>query len=141
MLDERFCSLDNNTGWCYINNAALAAVRLSEYDPLSKQYTDKRKVAILDIDCMVFQWQFLVKIPLTKKIDHHGNGTQDIFYNSNRILYVSIHADPDDASVLMLQQFASNYLKYREVNRILWALKKNEELAMDQIITEISHYQ
>ena len=34
------------------------------------------RVAILDIDY------------------HHGNGTQDIFYDSDRALFVSIHADP-----------------------------------------------
>jgi acetoin utilization deacetylase AcuC-like enzyme len=26
---------------------------------------------------------------------HHGNGTQDIFYQEPRVLYVSLHADPD----------------------------------------------
>jgi acetoin utilization deacetylase AcuC-like enzyme len=35
-----------------------------------------RRVAILDIDY------------------HHGNGTQDIFYGSGEVLFVSIHADP-----------------------------------------------
>ncbi len=52
-------------GYCYINNAAIAAVRLKKAG----------KVAILDIDY------------------HHGNGTQDIFYYSD-VLYVSLHADP-----------------------------------------------
>jgi acetoin utilization deacetylase AcuC-like enzyme len=33
-------------------------------------------VAILDIDA------------------HHGNGTQEIFYNTNKVLYVSLHEDP-----------------------------------------------
>ena len=33
-------------------------------------------MAILDIDC------------------HHGNGTQDIFYDTADVLFVSIHADP-----------------------------------------------
>lgn len=53
-------------GYCYFNNAAIA----SEY--LSK----KGKVAILDIDF------------------HHGNGTQQIFYDRRDVLYVSLHADP-----------------------------------------------
>ena len=26
---------------------------------------------------------------------HHGNGTQDVFYDDPSVLYVSIHADPD----------------------------------------------
>jgi acetoin utilization deacetylase AcuC-like enzyme len=53
-------------GFCYLNNAAVAAHHLSK----------SGKVAILDIDF------------------HHGNGTQDIFYSRSDVLYVSIHADP-----------------------------------------------
>jgi acetoin utilization deacetylase AcuC-like enzyme len=56
-------------GYCYLNNAAIAATRLSK----------EAKVAILDIDY------------------HHGNGTQDIFYDSNHVLFVSIHANPNRA--------------------------------------------
>lgn len=53
-------------GYCYFNNAAIAANFLSKYG----------RVAILDIDF------------------HHGNGTQNIFYERNDVLYVSLHADP-----------------------------------------------
>lgn len=53
-------------GYCYFNNAAIAANHLSK----------NGRVAILDIDF------------------HHGNGTQSIFYNRSDVLYVSIHADP-----------------------------------------------
>jgi acetoin utilization deacetylase AcuC-like enzyme len=53
-------------GYCYFNNAAIAAHYLSEHG----------SVALLDIDF------------------HHGNGTQSIFYNRSDVLYVSIHADP-----------------------------------------------
>jgi acetoin utilization deacetylase AcuC-like enzyme/GNAT superfamily N-acetyltransferase len=53
-------------GFCYFNSAAIAAHYLSDYG----------KVAILDIDF------------------HHGNGTQDIFYERNDVLTVSIHGDP-----------------------------------------------
>ncbi len=56
----------NMGGYCYINNAAVAAEYLSA----------KGKVAILDIDY------------------HHGNGTQQMFYDRDDILYVSLHADP-----------------------------------------------
>jgi acetoin utilization deacetylase AcuC-like enzyme len=54
-------------GYCYLNNAAIAAeqARRSGY-----------RVAVLDIDY------------------HHGNGTQDIFYDDGEMLFVSIHADP-----------------------------------------------
>jgi len=58
---------DTCGGYCYLNNAAVAATHLSQ----------SGTVAILDIDF------------------HHGNGTQDIFYTSDQVLFVSIHADPD----------------------------------------------
>lgn len=54
-------------GYCFINNASVAANWLSS----------KGKVALLDIDY------------------HCGNGTQDIFYERNDVLTISIHADPD----------------------------------------------
>lgn len=55
-------------GFCFLNNAALAAEYLRR--------TTREKVSILDIDY------------------HHGNGTQQIFYESADVQYVSIHADP-----------------------------------------------
>jgi len=54
-------------GYCFINNAAVAAHSLSV----------NGKVALLDIDY------------------HCGNGTQDIFYERDDVLTISIHADPD----------------------------------------------
>lgn len=56
-------------GYCYLNNAAIAAQFLC-------QAPAPRRVAILDIDF------------------HHGNGTQQIFYARPDVLVVSIHADP-----------------------------------------------
>jgi len=53
-------------GYCYFNNAAIAANYLNQHG----------RVAILDIDF------------------HHGNGTQHSFYDRSDVLYVSIHADP-----------------------------------------------
>jgi acetoin utilization deacetylase AcuC-like enzyme len=55
-------------GFCFLNNAALAAQHLLD-DGL-------QRVAILDLDY------------------HHGNGTQDIFYRRKDVLFASIHADP-----------------------------------------------
>ncbi len=55
-------------GYCYFNNAAIAATLLS----------NSGRVAILDLDF------------------HHGNGTQGIFYQVPHILTVSIHGDPRD---------------------------------------------
>ena len=54
-------------GYCFINNASVAANWLSS----------KEKVALLDIDY------------------HCGNGTQDIFYSRDDVLTISIHADPN----------------------------------------------
>src|ERR1700736_4000152 len=58
-------------GYCFLNNAAIAAQYLRDHG------TDR--VAILDVDF------------------HHGNGTQDIFYDRSDVLYSSIHGDPLDA--------------------------------------------
>lgn len=60
---------DSYGGYCFLNNAAIAAQYLRD--------CGARKVAILDVDY------------------HHGNGTQDIFYLRADVLYVSLHADPD----------------------------------------------
>jgi acetoin utilization deacetylase AcuC-like enzyme len=62
------CGHDYLGGYCYLNNAAIAAE--------SAIAAGLRKVAILDIDY------------------HHGNGTQDIFYARGDVLFASIHADP-----------------------------------------------
>jgi len=55
-------------GYCFINNAAVAA------ETLRQQGIDK--IAILDVDY------------------HHGNGTQEIFYQRNDVLVANIHASP-----------------------------------------------
>jgi acetoin utilization deacetylase AcuC-like enzyme len=55
-------------GYCYLNVAAIAAQWAAE--------ATGGRVAILDIDY------------------HHGNGTQDIFWDRGDIFYASIHADP-----------------------------------------------
>ena len=55
-------------GYCFINNAALAAQHLLD-DGL-------QRVAVLDLDY------------------HHGNGTQSIFYQRSDVQFISIHGDP-----------------------------------------------
>jgi acetoin utilization deacetylase AcuC-like enzyme len=60
---------DYPMGFCVFNNVAVAAAHLLEEFRLDR-------VLILDIDA------------------HHGNGTQEIFYKSSRVLYVSLHEDP-----------------------------------------------
>jgi acetoin utilization deacetylase AcuC-like enzyme len=56
-------------GFCIFNNVAIAASHLIENFNLNR-------VLILDIDV------------------HHGNGSQEIFYKSNKVLYISLHEDP-----------------------------------------------
>ena len=54
-------------GYSYLSNAAIAA---------EHAIAAGRRVAILDVDY------------------HHGNGTQDIFYDRADVAFASIHADP-----------------------------------------------
>src|SRR6476659_1321732 len=55
-------------GSCYLNNSAVAAASLAD--------TCAGPVAVLDIDA------------------HHGNGTQEIFYDRGDVLVGSVHVDP-----------------------------------------------
>jgi acetoin utilization deacetylase AcuC-like enzyme len=55
-------------GYCFINNAAVAAQALRD--------GGLQRVAVLDVDY------------------HHGNGTQTCFYERSDVLTVSIHGDP-----------------------------------------------
>ncbi|MFO7614325.1 MAG: histone deacetylase [Bacteroidales bacterium] len=52
------------SGFCFFNNIAIAAQKL---------VNEGKKVFIFDID------------------GHHGDGTQSIFYDSDQVLYISIH--------------------------------------------------
>lgn len=61
-------AVDQYGGYCFFNNAAIAAQRALD--------RGASKVAVLDIDF------------------HHGNGTQDIFYHRDDVLFVSLHGDP-----------------------------------------------
>ncbi|ROO25127.1 histone deacetylase family protein [Salinisphaera orenii] len=58
---------DGAGGFCYLNNAAIAAEALREKFP---------RVAVLDPDM------------------HHGQGIQEIFWERDDVLYISIHGDP-----------------------------------------------
>ncbi|RZC36679.1 histone deacetylase 6 [Asbolus verrucosus] len=57
-------------GFCFANNIAIAA------NYLQSRYKQQR-ILIVDFDI------------------HHGNGTQDIFYQSKKVMYISIHRDED----------------------------------------------
>ena len=55
-------------GYCFLNNAAVAAAALRS--------AGCARVAVLDVDY------------------HHGNGTQSLFYARADVLFVSLHGDP-----------------------------------------------
>ena len=55
-------------GYCFLNNAALAAQHLRN--------SGMERVAVLDVDY------------------HHGNGTQAIFYDRPDVFFASVHGDP-----------------------------------------------
>ncbi|MEM0989565.1 MAG: histone deacetylase family protein [Pseudomonadota bacterium] len=57
-------------GYCFLNNAAIAAQAFRD--------AGADRVAILDVDY------------------HHGNGTQAIFYQRSDVLFLSLHADPEE---------------------------------------------
>lgn len=58
-------------GYCFLNNAAIAAQMFLN--------DGAKRVAILDPDF------------------HHGNGTQDIFYDRDDVLFLSLHGAPEHA--------------------------------------------
>ena len=60
---------DKAMGFCIYNNVAVGANYLIDKYKLNK-------IAIVDFDV------------------HHGNGTQDIFYNNEKVLYISTHQFP-----------------------------------------------
>ena len=61
-------AIDMFGGYCFFNNAGLAAQHLLNQGA--------QRVSILDVDY------------------HHGNGTQDIFYGRDDVQFISIHAHP-----------------------------------------------
>ena len=60
---------DHFGGYCFLNNAAIAAQKLLD--------NGAKRVAILDVDY------------------HHGNGTQQIFYQRDDVFLVSLHGHTD----------------------------------------------
>ena len=58
-------------GYCFLNNAAIATQAFRD--------AGAARVAILDVDF------------------HHGNGTQDIFYERSDVLFCSLHGEPATA--------------------------------------------
>ncbi len=55
-------------GYCFFNNSAIAAQAFLD--------NGAKRVGVLDVDF------------------HHGNGTQQIFFNRSDVMFVSLHGDP-----------------------------------------------
>ncbi|MCP4768474.1 MAG: histone deacetylase family protein [Gammaproteobacteria bacterium] len=64
-------AVDMYGGYCFINNAAVAAQAFLDQGA--------SRVALLDVDF------------------HHGNGSQSIFYDRSDVMFVSLHGDPMEA--------------------------------------------
>ena len=71
-------------GFCIYNNVAVGANYLIDKYKLNK-------IAIIDFDV------------------HHGNGTQDIFYDNEKVLYISTHQYPISIQVLEQNEEKGKY--------------------------------
>ncbi|KAI9136226.1 acetylpolyamine aminohydrolase [Paraphysoderma sedebokerense] len=69
------CYPDLAGGYCYLNNAAIATKYLLNKLQSSSVNESLSRIAIIDVDF------------------HHGNGTQQIFYDSSSVFYVSLHGE------------------------------------------------
>lgn len=89
-----FCSFLLNSfqvygGYCFLNHAAISAMRMLK---------TVERVAILDgkqcniVSCVTV---FFCIVFLNTTVDYHyGDGTAEVFAHNDRVLTVSIHADP-----------------------------------------------
>lgn len=115
-------------GYCFLNNAAIAAQFLRD--------NGSERIAIVDVDF------------------HHGNGTQDIFYKRGDVFFLSLHGDPNDAFPHFLghadeagegagKGYTKNYPMKRGTKFSEWraalldALSKVQEYGPDQLIISL----
>ncbi|MBI1935264.1 histone deacetylase [Candidatus Woesearchaeota archaeon] len=76
-------------GFCLFNNVAVACKWLNERG---------KKVLVIDFD------------------GHHGNGTQDIFYNTDKVLYLSTHQLPAFPGTGWINEIGEGKGKYFTIN-------------------------
>ena len=112
-------SKDQYGGYCFFNNIAIAAEKLIE--------KGAKKIFILDIDF------------------HHGNGTQEIFYNRSDVYFASLHGDPLEAFPHFLghanekgiddgEGFNLNYPMPPNTSYVQWKKSLNE------VVSEIDYF-
>lgn len=112
-------SRDQYGGYCFINNAAIAAEYMREQGA--------SKVAILDVDF------------------HHGNGTQAIFYDRNDVMFLSLHGDPSHAFPHFLGYADEKGVNKGEGFNINYPMQPNTPYskwveALDHALTSIRSY-
>ena len=84
-ISHKICQLVHSAGLRFLDRLAIMTLAKPQVDflflnnsAIAVQYLSKRgaRLAILDIDV------------------HHGNGTQEIFYDRNDIFTILLHIDP-----------------------------------------------
>ena len=90
---------DKAMGFCLFNNIAIACKWFNERG---------KKVLLLDID------------------GHHGNGSQDIFYNTNNVLYISMHQYPAYPGTGWVNEIGEGKGKYYNINMPLPAYTSDD---------------
>ena len=123
-VDSAFCAVrppghhaspENAMGFCLLNNIAIAA-------EAARRRHGIERIAIIDIDV------------------HHGNGTQDAFYEDGGILYVSTHLFPFYPGTGPPQQTGAGDGEGANVNIALPARCGDAEYAaaFDQIVEPVA---
>jgi len=102
-------------GFCFFNNVAVAAAWLTRVRGLKR--------------VLIFDWDV-----------HHGNGTQEIFYESPQVLYMSIHQFPLYPGTGWLDQIGAGAGLGYTVNAPLPATCGNEEylFILDNLLLPIA---
>jgi acetoin utilization deacetylase AcuC-like enzyme len=95
-------------GFCLFNNASIAAYELAKFD---------NRILIFDPDV------------------HHGNGTQEIFYQRKDVLYQSFHVSPHFPGTGKVQEIGKGEGKGYNMNAPL--AHGNGEKAVSRIINDI----
>lgn len=104
---------DRAMGFCYFNNVAVAAANIIHEQP--------------DARVLIVDWDV-----------HHGNGTQSIFYESDKVLYSSIHLYPFYPGTGAANETGRGLGKGFTINKPLWAGTGDVEFldALESILSD-----